>query len=149
MVRILSHVGVRGNQVAMIVLLSWRLGSSQSSAEGRGEYFNRMTCKSPRPWFPDVYFPRCYITLITRLKTSHVCTRAHFCDCGAELKDLKHLCIYCPLLSDGRPRFFSFIAVRFPDQSPEQVNQADLIFDPETGTFGELGRFLRSGSLLI
>ena len=67
--------------------------------------------------------------LITRLSTLHVCAGAHFrrmgwdldagCDCGAELKDLEHLCNSCPLLSEGRPQFFSFLAARFPDRPPE------------------------------
>ena len=71
------------------------------------------------------------------------------CNCGAELKDLKHLFNSCPFLSEGRPQFFRFLAARFPDRSPEQVNLADLIFDPDTETVGELGRLLRSNGLII
>ena len=129
------------------------------STSGRSEYFNRVTFKTPRPWFAGCRFPRGYISLVTRLRSSHICTGSHFirmgwdldvgCSCGAELKSLAHLISECPLLSEGRPRFFRFLAERFPGRPPEQADLGDLIFEPDPEAVGELGRFLRFGDLVI
>ena len=129
------------------------------SASGRSEYFNRVTFKTPRPWFAGYRFPRGYISLITRLRSSHICTGSHFirmgwdldvgCSCGAELKSLAHLISECPILSEGRPRFFRFLAERFPGRPPEQTDLGDLIFEPDPEAVGELGRFLHFGDLVI
>ena len=71
------------------------------------------------------------------------------CGCGAVLKSLAGLIGECPILSESRPRFFRFLAERFPGKPPEQVDLGDLIFDPDPEAVGELGRFLRSGDLVI
>ena len=71
------------------------------------------------------------------------------CDCGAELMSLAHLISECPILSEGRPRFFRFLAERFPGRPPERVDLGDLIFDPDAEAVEELGRFFRSGDLVI
>ena len=129
------------------------------SAFGRSEYFNRVTFKTPRPWFAGFRFPRDYISLVTRLRSPHICTVSYFirmgldldagCSCGAELKSLAHLINECPILSEGRPRFFRFLAECFPGRPPEQTDLGDLIFEPDPEAVGELGRFLRSGDLVI
>ena len=129
------------------------------SLSGRSDYFNRVTFKTPRQWFTGHRFPRGYISLVTRLRTAHIFTGTHFarmgwdmdvgCGCGAELKSLAHLTSECPILSEGRPRFFRFLAERFPGRPPEQVDLGDLIFAPNPEAVGELERFLQSGDLII
>ena len=71
------------------------------------------------------------------------------CGCSAMLKSLAHLIGECPILLEGRPRFFRFLAERFLGRPPEQVDLGDLIFDPDPEAVRELGRFLRSGDLVI
>ena len=129
------------------------------SSSGRSEYFNRVNFKTPRPWFMVFRFPRGYVSLVTRFRSSHIFTGSHFirmgwdldprCDCGAELKSLAHLINECPILSEGRPGFFHFLAERFPGRPPEQTDLGDLIFDPDPVAVRELGRFVRSGDLVI
>ena len=129
------------------------------SLPGRSDYFNRVSFKTPRLWFTGHRFPKGYISLVTRLRTAHICSSTHFarmgwdidvgCSCGAVLKSLAHLVGECPILSEGRPRSFRFLAKRFPGRPPEQVDLGDLIFDPDPEAVGELGRFLRSGDLVI
>ena len=60
-----------------------------------------------------------------------------------------HLISECPILSEGRPRFFRFLAERFPGRLPERVDMGDLIFYLDPEAVGELGRFFRSGDLVI
>ena len=87
----------------------------------RGDYyFNRISFETLRPWFTGHRFPRGYISLVTRLRTAHICTGSHFsrmgwdmdvgCGCGVELKSLAHLIGECLILSVGKPRFFRFLA---------------------------------------
>ena len=68
------------------------------SSSGRSEYFNRITFNNPRPWFTGSRIARGYVSLVTRLRSSHICTGSHFirmgwdldagCGCVAELKSL-------------------------------------------------------------
>ena len=88
-----------------------------------------------------------------------MCTGSHFgrigwdldvgCGCGAALKSLPHLIHDCPIFSERRPRFFRFLAERFPGRPPEQVDLDDLIFSPDPEAVGELGRFLCSPEMII
>ena len=104
-------------------------------------YFDGVSLKSRRPWFGDIRAPRYLINLVTRLRSSHVCSGDHFArigwdldpgyGCGAEKKTLLHLFNKCPHLTEARPCFFSFIAARFPSISPEQVDYRDLVFNPD------------------
>ena len=71
------------------------------------------------------------------------------CGCGVELKSLAHLIGECPILSENRPRFFRFLAERFPGRPPECVDLGDLFFDPDPEAVWELGSFFRSGDLVI
>ena len=83
-------------------------------------YFARVGFKSRRPWFRGIRAPRGFINLVTRLRMGHVCTGDHFarmgwnldadCSCGEEMRSLDHLFLSCPLLSEGRPRFFGYLA---------------------------------------
>ena len=113
--------------------------------------------KTPRPWFSGLNFPRGYISLITRLRSSHVCTGSHFgrmgwdldVGCGAALKSLSHLIRECPIFSERRPGFFRFLSERFPDRPPEQVDLDNLIFPLDPEAVGELGRFLCFADMII
>ena len=129
------------------------------SPSGRSDNFIRVTYKTPRPWFMGVRFPRDYVSLVTRLRSSHICTGSHFirmgwdldvrCGCGAVLKSLVHLINEYSIFLEGRPRFFRFLAECFPGRPPAQTDLGDLIFDPDPKAVGELGGFLRSGNLVI
>ena len=97
-----SHVGVEGNEVAESIARwatflpfvihpglsrddffvvfgrdyeAWcrLLCTYVGSVDDRADYFNRVSFNSPKPWFRGLRFPRSYLTLITRLRTSHVC----------------------------------------------------------------------------
>ena len=65
---------------------SWRrrLWPYSVSSSGHNRYFDRVSFKSPRPWFSELSFPRSYICLITRLRSSHVCTGSHFGRMGCD-----------------------------------------------------------------
>ena len=140
---------------------SWcrRLWPFSSPSSSRNRYFDRVSFKTPRPWFSGLRFPRGYISLVTRLRSSHMCTGTHFgrmgwdldvgCGCGAALRSLSHLVCDYPILSERRPRFFRFLSERFPGRPPERVNLDDLIFPPDPEAVGELGRFLCSADLII
>ena len=140
---------------------SWclRLWPFTAPSSSSNRYFDRVSFKTPRPWFSGFRFPRGYISLITRLRSSHVCTGSHFgrmgwdlhvgCGCGAALKSLPHLIRDCPIFSERRPRFFRFLAQRLPGMSPEQVDQDDLNFPPDPEAVGELGRFLCTPEMII
>ena len=131
--------------------------SAPSSSNNR--YFDSVPFKTPRPWFSGLNFPRGYISLITRLRSSHVCTGSHFgrmgwdldvgCGCGAALKSLPHLIRECPIFSERRPRFFRFLSERFPGRPPEQADLDDLILPPDPEAVGGLGRFLCSAEMII
>ena len=111
------------------------------SAVNRSRYFDRVTFNTPRPWFMGCSFPRGYVSSVRRLSSAHICTGSHFskmgwdldvgCGCGAEMKDLAHLINECPILSEGRPRLFRFLAVRFPGGPPEHTDLGNLIFPPD------------------
>ena len=130
-----AHSGIGGNEQTDV-----------RSVSGSNDYFNRVTFKTPRPWFAGSRFPRGYISLVTRLRSSHICTSSHFirmgwdlevgCSCGAELGSLANLIGECPILSEGRPRFFRFLAERFPGRPPEQTDLGDLIFEPDPEDVG-------------
>ena len=64
------------------------------------------------------------------------------------LRDLPHIFNNCPVWSGGGPEFFSFLANRFPEYSPEQVDLNDLVFDPDP-KLKEVGRFSKSGNMFI
>ena len=128
------------------------------SSSGRGTcYFERISFKTPRPWFTGHRFPKGYISLVTRQRTGHICTGTHFarmgwdmdigCGYGAELKSLAHLVGECPILSEGRPRFFRFLAKRFPGRPPERVDLGDLFFDPDPEAVWEIFSIWRSGHI--
>ena len=82
---------------------SWcrRLWPFSAPSSSRNRYFDRVSFKTPRPWFSGLRFPRGYISLVTRLRSSHVCTGSHFgrmgwdldvgCGSGTALKILSHL----------------------------------------------------------
>ena len=104
-------------------------------------YFDRVSFKSRRHWSVDIRTSWYSINLVTRWRSSHVCSEDHFasmgwyldpgCGCGAETKTLLHLFNECSLLSEGRPGIFSFSAARFPSISAGQVDYRDLIFNPD------------------
>ena len=71
------------------------------------------------------------------------------CGCGKEMRSLQHLFMNCPLLSEGRPRFFGFLARRFPGLSPDNFDYRELVFDPDASVVSELGRFFKHGSIII
>ena len=183
-----SHVGIAGNEMADSVARSasglsfvvhcgvpredlfqslerdqqsWcrRLWPFLSPSSGHNPYFDRISFNTPRPWFTGFNFPRGYISLITRLRSFHVCTGSHYrrmgwdldvgCGCGAALKSLSHLIRECPIFSDRRPRFFRFLSESFPGRPPEQVDLSDLIFPPDPEAVGELGRFFCSAGMTI
>ena len=63
---------------------SWcrRLWLFSAPSSSRNRYFDRVYFKTPRPWFSGFRFPRGYLSLVTRLRSSHVCTGSHLiCDC--------------------------------------------------------------------
>ena len=128
---------VRRDFLAWCRLLWPYYGSGPTGAT----YFTRVDFKDPRPWFRGLRAPRRHINLITRLRTGHVCTGEHFarmgwdleigCGCGEELKSLEHLFLSCPLLSEGRPGIFGFLASRFPGLLPDLLDYRELVFDPD------------------
>ena len=129
------------------------------SVDNSSRYLDRITFKTRGPWFTGYNFSRSYISVITRLRSTHVYTGTHLgrmewdlnmgCGCVAGLKDLAHVINECPILSQNRPRFLRFLAERFPERLPEQTNLGNLIFAPDPGAVGELGIFLRSSDLII
>ena len=70
------------------------------------------------------------------------------CGCVAELRRLEHLFLNCPLMSEGRPGFFGFLACRFPGLPPDQFDYRELVFDPDPCVVSELGRFFKHGNLI-
>ena len=93
-------------------------------------YFDHVSFKARRPWFGDLRASWYSISLVTCLKSSHICYVDHFArmrwdldpGCGAETKTLLHLFNERPLLSEAKPGFFSFIAAWFSFFFPEQVD---------------------------
>ena len=71
------------------------------------------------------------------------------CGCGAELKNLEHPFLNYPLLSEGRPGFFGFLVRRFPGLPPDQFNYKEFVFDPDPSVVSELGKFFKSGNLIL
>ena len=71
------------------------------------------------------------------------------CGCGAELRSLEHLFLNCPLLLEGRPGFFGFLACRFPGLPPDQFDYRELLFDPDPCVVSELWGFFKHGNLII
>ena len=172
-----AHSGIRGNEVADYIaksaarlpfsvcpalpfgdlllevrrdILAWcRLRWPYYGSGPTGSaYFDRVDFKNPRPWFRS-------------LRTGHVCIGEHFarmgwdlevgcgCGCGVELKNLEHLFLNCPLLSEGRPGFFGFLTCQIPGLPPDQFNYKELVFDPDPNVVSELGKFLKSGNLIL
>ena len=64
-------------------------------------------------------------------------------------KNNEHLFLNCPLLSQGRPGFFGFIACRFDVLSSDQLDYRELMFDPDSSVVSELGRFFKRENLVI
>ena len=122
-------------------------------------YFARVGFKSRRPWFRGIRYPRGFINLVTRLRTGHVCTGDHFarmgwnldadCSCGEEMRSLDHLFLSCPLLSEGRPRLFGYLASRFPGRPPDKFDYRELVFNPDSSVVSELGRFFKLGNIIV
>ena len=159
MLRVPSHVGITGNEMAdsvarsasslpfivhcgvprkdLFLLLerdhqSWRrrLWTLLAPSSGHNRYFDRVSFKTARPWFSGL-----------NLDVG--------CGCGAALKSLSHLIRECPIFSDRRPRFFRFLSERFPGRPPEQVDLGELIFPPDPEAVGELRRFFCSADMII
>lgn len=73
------------------------------------------------PWFSSGIYDRKRVTIINRIKSGHVRTRAHLfskglvgcglCDCS-EMQTLNHLIWHCPKFSTFRPPLISFLAER-------------------------------------
>ena len=126
--------------------------------EGRHRSRSKVSFQDPRPWCRGIRAPRRFISLVTRLRTGHVCTGEHFarmgwdldagCGCGEAMRSLKHLFTNCPLLSEGRPRFSDFLACRFPGLSPDNFDYRELVFHPDASEVSELGRFFKHGSII-
>ena len=124
--------------------LAWcrRLWPPPRHGGAGSSYFARMGFKGPRPWFRGIGAPRGFINLVSRLRTGHVCTGDHFvrmglnldsdCGCGEEMRSLQHLFLNCPLLSEGRPRLFGYLACRFPGLPPDEFDYRELVFDPDS-----------------
>ena len=141
--------------------LAWcrRLWPPPGHGNVGASYFSKVSFKDPRPWFRGIRAPRGFINHVTRLRTGHVCTGEHFacigwdldagCGCGEEMRSLQHLFTNCPLLSEGRPRLFGFLACRFPGLSPDNFDYRELVFDPDASEVSELGRFFKHGSIII
>ena len=118
-------------------------------------YFTQVNYKTIMPQFAGVQLPRGFINLI-RLESAHIFTDEHFsrmrqnldlgCGCGAALKDLQHLFHTCFLVSEGRPKFYSFLVRRFPHVPPERVEYVCLTFVSEVEVVREMSTFFRSGS---
>ena len=159
-----AHCGVPKEDLFLLLERdqpSWcrRLWPFSAPSSSHNRYYDRVSFKTPRPWFLGLNFPRGNINLTTRLRSSHVCTGSHFvrmgwdldvgCECGAALKSLPHLIRECSILSERRPRFFRFLSERFPGRPPEQVDLDDLIFPPDPEAVGELGRFLCPADMII
>ncbi|XP_051170050.1 uncharacterized protein LOC127287259 [Leptopilina boulardi] len=102
------------------------------------KYFSRIGFKDKRPWFRGYDAPRREINAVTRLRTSHVCTGEHFnkmnwridvgCQCGFDLKTLRHLFIECPRLSNGRPAFFSFLSTKYSSFNTDTFDFQAIFF---------------------
>ena len=117
--------------------------------------FARVSFKNFRPWFRGFRVPRSHAT---RLRKEHICTGEHFarmhwhleadCGCSAELRSLQHIFLISPLLSEGRSKFFGFLARRFPGLPPDQFDYRELVLDPDPSVVSELGRFYRLGYLI-
>ncbi|XP_043467569.1 uncharacterized protein LOC122501872 [Leptopilina heterotoma] len=96
--------------------------------------------KTKRPWFCGLELPRGCTTLITRLRINHICTAEHFekmkwnlpmeCNCGEAQKTLTHLLNDCPLLSPGRPEFFSYLNSLSGILTTPLANLDNFIFQP-------------------
>ena len=109
----------------------------------------------------DVAEPKCQVTFLkgglTILYYNRICIVVRRmgwnldadCGCGEEMRSLQHLSLNCPLLSEGRPRLFGYLACWFPGLPPDKFDYRELVFDPDSSVVSELGRFFKHGNFII
>lgn len=95
--------------------------------------------------------PRCYTSLVSRLRVNHVCTAEHYermrwnfprdCHCGQGENSLIHLLNDCSLLSPGRPKFFSYLNAIDSNFSTPLRDLDKYIFTPDKALVTEIYKF--------
>lgn len=100
---------------------TFALNEVNEEAQSKGfRYFNKVKEKSRGDWFRNhPRLPRHLITLVNRIRSFHTRCNAHLndkgivespaCECGAQLQDIEHVFLNCPLNEEESARLITKI----------------------------------------